>query len=315
MSMFSRTDRSMLGVWWWTIDRTALVLALLLLLVGMLMVMAASPPVAVRLGYEETHFAIRHAVFAAAALVLMLASSMLNDGMVRVIGIFGLAILIGLIGLVLLVGSEANGAQRWLHIGGMGIQPSEFAKPCFAIATAWLLTMWRLEPGFHGWLYAVLILAIITALLLGQPDIGMTVIFVMTWAVLIFLAGMPKGQVIMLGLAAPVFAYLAYRLFPHVNLRVEQFLNGGNSQSATARASFSEGGWFGVGAGNGEVKKTLPDAHADFIYAVVGEEYGGILSVLLLAMYGVIVLRGFHYAQTATSLFRMLALAGLATLA
>lgn len=311
MAVFSRTDRSLLGIWWWTSDRWLLLLAPLLLLAGVLMVMAASPPVATRIGLDETHFVIRHGIFAAVALIVMLTCSMLNDGMVRVIGIFGLVALLGLIGLVLLVGSEVNGARRWLVIAGVGIQPSEFAKPCFAIATAWLLSLWRVEPGFHGWLYSLALLAIITALLLAQPDIGMSVIFVMTWALLIFLAGMPKGQVMLLSLSAPAFAYLAYNVFPHVAARVDQFLGGGNSQSAIARMSFSQGGLFGVGAGNGEVKKTLPDAHADFIFAVVGEEYGGIISVLLLLVYALIVLRAFHYAQAATSLFRILALTGL----
>ena len=310
--MFSRTDRSVLGVWWWTCDRPMLACAMVLLVAGILMVMAASPPVATRLGFTDTHFVIRHGIFATLALTVMLGVSMLNDGMVRVIGIFGLVAVVVLIGLVLVVGSEFNGARRWLGLGGFSLQPSEFAKPCFAITTAWLLSMWRVEPGFHGWLYSLLALGIITALLLAQPDIGMTVIFVMTWAVLIFLAGMPKGQVMALGLSAPLFAYFAYQVFPHVAARVNQFLAGGNSQSAIARASFSEGGWFGVGLGNGAVKKTLPDAHADFIFAVVGEEYGGVVSVALLAVYGFMVLRAFHFAQSATSLFRMLAISGLA---
>ncbi|MCG8623551.1 MAG: putative lipid II flippase FtsW [Proteobacteria bacterium] len=310
--MFSRTDRSLLGVWWWTCDRTMLFLAFLLLVGGMLMVMAASPPVATRLGFEETHFVLRHGLFAITAFFVMLAVSMLNDSMVRVIGIFGLLALLVLIGLVLVFGSEANGARRWLSIAGFGIQPSEFAKPCFAITTAWLLSMWRVEPGFHGWLYALLVLAVIAGMLLAQPDIGMTIIFVMTWAVLMFLAGLPKGQVATLTLSAPALAYVAYNVFPHVTLRVDQFLSGGNSQSAIARASFSEGGWLGVGLANGEVKKTLPDAHADFIFAVVGEEYGGLIAVMVLAIYAYMALRALHFAQLATSLFRMLAISGLA---
>jgi len=309
--MFNRTDRSMISVWWWTIDRSVLITAMVLSVVGILMVMAASPTVALRIGANEWHFVIRHAVFLVLSLGVMMIAAMFNEGMIRVIGIFGLLAMLLMIVLTLTIGSEVKGATRWISIGSFKIQPSEFAKPCFAITCAWLLSLWREERRFPGWIYSIVLLVMMVFLMVMQPDIGMTILFVMTWALLIFLAGMPIGQVIGLAGIAPIFAYMAYVFLPHVTIRVDKFLNGTNDQADIAMESFSHGGFFGVGASEGVVKKYLPDAHADFIYAVAAEEYGAVICLILLICYGFVVLRGFSHAQKSESLFRTLAIAGL----
>lgn len=309
--MFDRTDRSFVSIWWWTIDRTVLTLALLLSIAGLFMVMAASPTVAIKIGYNEWHFVIRHAVFMIFCLILMLGTAMLNEGMVRVVGILGLLIAIAMIGLTLVIGAETKGATRWISLGAFKIQPSEFAKPCFAITCAWLLSMWREERHFPGWIFSIGLLGLIVLLLVLQPDIGMTILFVMTWALLIFLAGMPIGQVIGLAGLAPIAGYLAYVLMPHVTIRVNKFLNGTNDQADIAMESFAHGGLLGVGASEGVIKKHLPDAHADFIFAVTAEEYGILFCIALIICYIFIVQRGFAHAQTSHSLFRTLAIAGL----
>ena len=208
--MFNRTDRSMISVWWWTIDRSVLITAMVLSVVGILMVMAASPTVALRIGANEWHFVIRHAVFLVLSLGVMMIAAMFNEGMIRVIGIFGLLAMLVMIVLTLTIGSEVKGATRWISIGSLKIQPSEFAKPCFAITCAWLLSLWREERRFPGWIYSIVLLVMMVFLMVMQPDIGMTILFVMTWALLIFLAGMPIGQVIGLAGIAPIFAYMAY---------------------------------------------------------------------------------------------------------
>jgi cell division protein FtsW len=309
--MFNRTDRSMISVWWWTIDRSVLIMAMILSVVGVLMVMAASPTVALKIGANEWHFVIRHAVFLIISLGVMMIAAICNEGMIRVIGIFGLLAMMILIVMTLTIGSEVKGATRWISLGSFKIQPSEFAKPCFAITSAWLLSLWREERRFPGWIYSIGLLLMMVFLMVMQPDIGMTILFVMTWALLIFLAGMPIGQVIGLAGIAPIFAYLAYVFLPHVTIRVDKFLNGTNDQADIAMESFSHGGFFGVGASEGVVKKYLPDAHADFIYAVAAEEYGAIICLILLICYGFVVLRGFSHAQKSESLFRTLAIAGL----
>ena len=309
--MFNRTDRSFVSIWWWTIDRTVLALALLLCMAGMFMVMAASPPVALKIGYNEWHFVFRHAVFLVFCLILMITTAMFNEGMIRVVGILGLLAAIIMIGMTLLIGGEVKGATRWISLGAFKIQPSEFAKPCFAITCAWLLSMWREERHFPGWIISIGLLGLMVLLLVLQPDIGMTILFVMTWAMLIFLAGMPIGQVIVLAGLAPIAGYMAYLFMPHVTIRVNKFLNGTNDQADIAMESFSHGGLLGVGASEGVIKKHLPDAHADFIFAVTAEEYGILFCIAMIVGYIIIVQRGFSHAQTSNSLFRTLAIAGL----
>ena len=309
--MFNRTDRSFVSIWWWTIDRTILSLALLLCVAGLFMVMAASPTIAVKIGYNEWHFVIRHAVFLVLCLILMVSMAMLNEGMIRVVGILGLIATIIMIGMTLMIGDEVKGATRWISLGAFKIQPSEFAKPCFAITCAWLLSMWREEQNFPGWIISIGLLGLMVLLLVLQPDIGMTILFVMTWAMLIFLAGMPIGQVIGLAALAPIAGYLAYIFMPHVTIRVNKFLNGTNDQADIAMESFSHGGLLGVGASEGVIKKYLPDAHADFIFAVTAEEYGVLICIALIICYIIVVQRGFAHAQTSNSLFRTLAIAGL----
>lgn len=309
--MFNRTDRSFVSIWWWTIDRTILSLALLLCVAGLFMVMAASPTIAVKIGYNEWHFVIRHAVFLVLCLILMVSMAMLNEGMIRVVGILGLIATMIMIGMTLMIGDEVKGATRWISLGAFKIQPSEFAKPCFAITCAWLLSMWREEQNFPGWIISIGLLGLMVLLLVLQPDIGMTILFVMTWAMLIFLAGMPIGQVIGLAALAPIAGYLAYIFMPHVTIRVNKFLNGTNDQADIAMESFSHGGLLGVGASEGVIKKYLPDAHADFIFAVTAEEYGVLICIALIICYIIVVQRGFAHAQTSNSLFRTLAIAGL----
>ena len=309
--MFNRTDRSFVSIWWWTIDRTILSLALLLCVAGLFMVMAASPTIALKIGYNEWHFVIRHAVFLVLCLILMVSMAMLNEGMIRVVGILGLIATMIMIGMTLMIGDEVKGATRWISLGAFKIQPSEFAKPCFAITCAWLLSMWREEQNFPGWIISIGLLGLMVLLLVLQPDIGMTILFVMTWAMLIFLAGMPIGQVIGLAALAPIAGYLAYIFMPHVTIRVNKFLNGTNDQADIAMESFSHGGILGVGASEGVIKKYLPDAHADFIFAVTAEEYGVLICIALIICYIIVVQRGFAHAQTSNSLFRTLAIAGL----
>ena len=276
--MFSRTDRSVLGVWWWTVDRWLLGAAGMLAIMGVFLVMAASPPVADRIGYDSQHFVYRHGIFLIPALLMLFISSALSHRMIRIMGLLGLLGSIFLIAMAIFIGPEIKGATRWIPLGPFKLQPSEFAKPFFAVVTAWLLSLWREEKNFPGWIISMFGLALLAGLLVLQPDMGMTFVVLFTWSLQIFLAGMPIAIVLLLGvLIAPIFAVSAFFLLPHVKARVMKFWDGGSMQADNAMRSFSNGGLTGVGPGNGEVKYHLPDAHADFIFAVAGEEFGAIL--------------------------------------
>jgi cell division protein FtsW len=250
---------------------------------------------------------MRQITFIIPSLVLMLTVSMLEPRPIRALSLILLAGVMGLMVMAIVAGSEIKGATRWISIMGFNLQPSEFVKPLFAVVSAWLLTLWREGEDFPGWIYSTGLLAAIVTILVLQPDIGMTVVVVMTWGFQMFLAGMPMLFVIGAVALAPLALFIAYKSLDHVKVRIDRFFEGGSWQVDQARQSFADGGIFGVGPGDGTIKLNLPDAHSDFIFAVAAEEYGAIACIALLCVYGFVVIRGFARAMSDEGLFCLIA--------
>ena len=309
--MLDRTDRSLVGIWWWTVDKWLLAGALILMVLGALLVMAAGPAVANLINLPSQHFMVRQLLYVLPSLAAMITVSMLEPKPIRALSLVGLAGVIGLMIMAIVAGSEIKGATRWITLFGFNLQPSEFAKPLFAIVSAWLLTLWREGEDFPGWIYSTALLAGLVTILVLQPDIGMTAVIVLTWGFQMFLAGMPMLFVIGAVAIAPLALYIAYLNLDHVKLRINKFFEGGSWQVERARQSFAEGGLFGVGPGDGTVKLKLPDAHSDFIFAVAAEEYGALACLVLLGIYGFIVMRGFAKALSNEGLFCLIAASSL----
>jgi cell division protein FtsW len=314
--MISRAHRSAFAEWWWTVDRATLSLVLLLLLSGFVLSFAASPPVAERIGLDGLHFVWRHAVYAPLAAVTMIAISFLTTRQVRRAALALLLLCLMLMVLVLFVGEEIKGSRRWLFLGGISIQPSEFMKPAFIVITAWLFAEGSRRPDVPGRMLAFVLLVITAALLIAEPDLGQTILFVSVWGALFFLAGL--NLVFAFGLAGLGVAGLAaaYFVFPHVAARINRFLDpesGDNFQMVTAMESFERGGWSGTGPGEGIMKRVLPDSHTDFVFAVVGEEFGIVLCLLIVVLFTILVMRGMLQAFRRNSAFERLAIAGLIT--
>ena len=309
--MLDRTDRSLVGIWWWTVDKWLLAGALILMVLGALLVMAAGPAVANLINLPSQHFMVRQLLYVLPSLAVMITVSMLEPRPIRALSLVGLAGVIGLMIMAIVAGSEIKGATRWTTLFGFNLQPSEFAKPLFAIVSAWLLTLWREGEDFPGWIYSTALLAGLVTILVLQPDIGMTAVIVLTWGFQMFLAGMPMLFVIGAVAIAPLALYVAYLNLDHVTLRINKFFEGGSWQVERARQSFAEGGLFGVGPGDGTVKLNLPDAHSDFIFAVAAEEYGALACLVLLGIYGFIVMRGFARALSDEGLFCLIAASSL----
>ncbi len=309
--MLRRTDRSKLAKWFWTVDHVTIGLSLSLLCAGVIMVMAASPPVAARINLSEYHFVIRQAIFILPTIGIMLALSMASARAIRIISILCLIGFAGLMCATLVFGAEVKGATRWLSVGGFRFQPSEFAKPFFAIVCAWLLGLWRETEDFPGWAWSTAITAVLVMLLLLQPDVGMTFLLLATWGVQIFLAGLPMLFVIFAVFLAPLALALAYFTLGHVQQRIDHFIHGTSFQVERSQLSFAEGGLYGVGPGNGAVKHYLPDSHADFIFSVMAEEYGLITCLLLMAFYLMLVMRNVVKCYSAQDMFSVLAISGL----
>lgn len=299
------------------LERGVIAGALTLLLVGFVLALAASPVAAARLQLEGSFtLAWRHAVSAAAASAVLVGLSLLSERQVRRAA-FGL----GIVALVLLLavfvfGPEINGARRWLSLFGVSLQPSELAKPAVIALSAWMLSEKLRTPGFPGYALALGLAAPFVALQVVQPDLGQTALLLATLAVMMFLAGAPL-RFAPLGLgAAAVFLALAYVFVPYVRRRVTLFLDPERNPEQVERSleTIRAGGLIGVGPGEGDAKASLPDAHADFIYAVGAEEFGLLLSLGLPALYAWIAWRGLKAAAAAESGFARIAAGGLMTL-
>ena len=313
MPSFARTDHSVLGRWWWTVDRWTLAALAVIISLGMFLVAAASPSVAERIGLSSYFFVIHQGIMLVPTLFLMIGISLMTPkGIRRLAMLLFLVTVLGLM-LTLVAGVEIKGARRWIHFGSLSVQPSEFLKPAFAVVCGWVFSR-RHVIGFSAYAIATGLYLMVALLLLLQPDLGMTVVITAIWLGEFFLAGLPL--VLMAGLAGFSVCGLvgAYFVFPHVQSRIDRFLNpasGDTYQIDRSLEAFANGGILGTGPGQGKIKLVLPDAHADFIFAVAGEELGLIATVLIVSLFAFVVLRGFSRVMKESDLFILLAASGL----
>ena len=314
MIALARNDHSIVGRWWWTVDRWSLAALILMIGIGAILIMAASPAIADRMGVDSFFFVRRQLLFLMPAVALMFGVSLMSPTTVRRLAVVGLALTMILMLVTLVAGVEVNGARRWLRLGGFSLQISEFAKPFFAVTTAWLFASRRADPTFPAHYICIATCAMIIALLMLQPDFSMAVLIVAVWFAQYFLAGLNLGWLAAIGAAAVAGIATAYAFVPHITSRIDRFLDpasGDSYQVDTALEAFMNGGLFGRGPGEGVVKEVLPDAHSDFVFAVVGEEFGLLLCLAIIVLFGFVVLRGFGRVLRCDSLFVLLAVGGL----
>jgi cell division protein FtsW len=311
---FSRTDDSIFGRWWWSIDRWMITAIISIIACGAILALAASPAVAKHYDLDTFFFARRHFMIIPISLIVMFGVSLLDRRGVRQLAVICFGFSICLLGFTFFNGVEVKGATRWIKLGGIQIQPSEFVKPSFIIISAWMFAAWRLKENFPGYLVSVGLYLVVVALLLIQPDVGMTILISVIWGVQFFLAGLPMLLVLVIGLVFIAGGFTAYFNFTHVQSRIDRFFDPAGSEAfqvARSLEAFRNGGIFGRGPGEGHVKEVLPDAHADFIFAVAGEEFGLVMTLFIVSLFIFIVLRGFIKAFKENDLFVQLAVVGL----
>ena len=313
--MVSRLERTPFAAWWWTIDRLLLAALLALMLGGIVLSLAASPPVASRLGLEPFYFVSRHVLYLIPALAVLLGTSFLPPRYIRRLALIVFAVSVLMVLATLHFGAEVKGARRWIVLLGVNIQPSEFLEPAFVILIAWLFGESAQRPEMPANTMALgLLLVAVTGLVL-QPDFGQTMLVALVWSALFFLAGMRIVWVIGLGGVAAVGLATAYMLVPYVARRIERFRDPSSGDTFNidqALESFQQGGWFGRGPGEGTVKRILPESHTDFVFAVAAEEFGIVLCLVLVAVFAFIVLRTLRHAMRNEDPFARFAAAGLA---
>lgn len=312
----TRVSEPVLPRWWRTIDKWTLTSVFVLFGLGLLLGLAASVPLASRNGLEPFYYVQRQAFFGGVALAVMIAISMMPPDMVRRLGVLGFAVSMAALVLLPVFGTDfGKGAVRWFSFGFASIQPSEFLKPGFVIVVAWLIAASQELTGPPGKTISFLLTMIVVAFLAMQPDFGQSALVLFAWGVVYFVGG---ASMLLIGIVAVLVAaggLAFYESSEHFARRIDGFLSPDldpRTQLAYAANAIQEGGFFGVGVGEGQVKWSLPDAHTDFIIAVAAEEYGLILVLAILALYGVIVVRSLARLVPERDPFARLAGAGLA---
>ena len=313
----SRAEKSIVTDWWFTVDRLLLATILTIAGAGVVLSLAASPAMAIKRGLPTYYFVERQLVFIALAVAVLLGLSLLSPERIRRVALALLATCLVLLIAVLIGGAEINGARRWVHIGGYSLQPSELAKPAFVVLCAWLLAQSRRRPDMPALPMAFGLYLLLAGLLALQPDVGQALLVSVVWCTLFFLAGGRLTWFLaLLGMVGAAF-WATYSTVSYVRLRVDRFLTPGageSYQAVRARQSFIEGGLFGRGPGEGTIKAVLPDAHNDFIFAVIAEEYGVLACLVLLGLFALVVVRAFARQMSEGDDFLRLASMGLALL-
>jgi cell division protein FtsW len=315
--MVSRLERTPFAAWWWTIDRFSLGALGAIMLGGIVLSLAASPPVAARIGLDAFYFVHRHVLYLIPAIAVLLAVSFLSPRRIRrlALGVFVVSLVLTIA--TLFAGAEVKGARRWIILAGVNIQPSEFLKPAFVVLCAWLFAETARKPDMPATALSLLLLVGVVGVLVLQPDFGQTMLIAMVWGALFFIAGMRLIWMVGLGGAAAVGLFAAYETAPHVARRINRFFDhtsGDTFQVDAAVESFYRGGWFGQGPGEGIVKRNLPDSHADFVFPVAAEEFGIVLCLVLVFLFAFIVIRALGKAMRNDDPFARFSIAGLAIL-
>jgi len=313
--MYNRTDTSFFSRWWHNVDRVSLFIIASLVIFGAIMVATASPSVATRINLSPNHFLYRHLIFIMLGFGLIATLSMLPIKTIRRIGVLGfLAALMGLL-LVYFGGADSiKGANRWIRIMGISVQPSEFIKPCFVIVCAWMFSEKLKYSQFPGNSVAIILYLIVASLIITQPDLGMTIIITLTWFAQFFLSGLKIVYIIILITIAIFGLILAYTSFPHFADRIDKFLDPAgneNFQGQRSLEAIQNGGLIGQGPGEGTYKLRIPDSHTDFIYPVIIEEGGVIAGLFIIAIFSLIFYRTTKRIMQSNNLFVILAAYGL----
>ena len=313
---FSRNDQSLIARWFWTVDRGLLGAALALMALGVSLSFASSP--AAILADESItdpfHYSWRMMVFAGVGLMVMLTTSLMSPRGVRRIAVLALFGAIVVMAALPFIGDTVKGAARWVNLGPFSLQPSEFAKPGLIVFAAWMFAEAQKGQGVPGVTIAFGFYALTVCLLLIQPDIGQTLLITTTFMAVFFMAGVPfKWMAVLasLGMAGLVSLYF---VFGHMRDRLSRFFSPETTdthQIDSASEAIRAGGLLGRGIGEGVMKRRVPDLHTDFIYSVGAEEFGLVLSLIMIGLYAFIVVRGMRRAMKLTDPFEQTAAAGL----
>lgn len=280
--------------WWQSMDQGILYGLIALFCFGILLITAASPAAAGRIGVGEYFFITKQIVYLTVAILLIAFISMLDKKSIRRLALLGFLINLCLLIIVKFYGYEIKGAKRWINLLGISIQPSELIKPFFYVLSGWILSIKFDDKNCPAISVSFILYLLVASLILVQPDIGMLSLISASWLLQIFVAGMPIILAIGIIILAGVCISIAYFCLPHVAHRINVFIAGditNNYQVSKSLLAYESGGMHGLGPGQGVIKHSLPDSHTDFIFAVAGEEFGSLVCIVVSIIFAFIVVR------------------------
>lgn len=324
-NQLSRASKSRAGMWFWEVDRVLLFLPMLLIAIGLVAVAAASPATARRYSdaahiVQPMYYFWRQLMWVCICVPVLIIVSMLPVAAARRLSLAGALVFLGLMVLLPIIGHEVNGAKRWISLGISDLQPSEFLKPLFIVSTAWILSFRAKDPELPVMIVTGAITALIAVLLMLQPDFGQTILFGTIWVILLMLSGISPAAIASLGGMAVAGVVAAYLFYGTARTRIDNFLFptkeaalADRYQVEMAHDTLTAGGLFGAGPGSGQIKFRLPEAHTDYIFSVIGEEFGLIACAVIVLLYLAIVVRVLMKLLDEEDPFRLLAAAGLAS--
>lgn len=302
--------------WLMSIDQVQLFVVLLLIGIGVWVSIASTPAVAIKLGLKPFYFVQQHIAMIPIVLLLIIGLSTLKPRYIRTLSCLGYFGCVLLVTCTLLVGSEIKGARRWLNIFGFSLQPSEFLKPIMSIITAWLVSKQYKNRKFNGLALSFLSILLILLLLLKQPDVGMAVILVSTWVAQLFISGLSVFMIVSALVVGVASLTGMYFVLPHFADRINKFIfqNAEDNdlyQVEKSLEAFRSGGLFGKGPGEGTVKMSVPDSHSDFVFSVIGEEFGFFVCLSIITLFAILIIRPITKSIKASNLFCFSAVFGL----
>ena len=294
--------------WLFAVDRVILFTVVAIVVVGICVSIASTPGVALKLGLPPFHFVKQHLLLIPISFLTIVFISFLNVKNIRKLSMFGYMVCFILVVGTIFFGTEIKGARRWLSVFGFSLQPSEFFKPILAVITAWLISEQYRDRKFPGIFLSFVAVGLVVPLLLNQPDVGMTFVIVMTWAAQLFISGLSIVMIAIMALLAILSLFGMYYTLPHFADRVNKFfMNGGEDvdvyQIQKSLEAFKSGGLFGKGPGEGTIKTILPDSHSDFVFSVIGEEFGFIVCLLVIALFVILAVRSLTKIMQSSSIF------------
>ena len=311
-------EENLLYRWWLTVDKTSIFLILILMFLGLLMCMASSTELAVENGKGSFFYVGKQAIFCVVGFVILIGLSMSSIKFIRRVSIILFFFSLSLLIVIPIFGTDfGKGAYRWLSLGFISFQPSELIKPFYVIFASWLFVSSIEKAGLPGISISAVVSLILIGLLVLQPDFGQASLIIATWSIIYFASGAPVLLLIIVAALAAAFGFYIFKSYNYVADRITNFMNSEIdplSQLGRARSAIQEGGYLGVGLGEGKVKVHLPDAHTDFIIAVAAEEYGLILCFLIIGLIGFLVIRAIFLLSKEESFFIRLSGTGIAGL-